>query len=156
MAHNIAKLETHELDGRPVQACVHRKGATRAFGPGRPEVPADYREIGQPVLIPGDMGTASYVCKGTERALARDLRVHLPRGGQGAEPDRRRSSGRRDGPSPGSWPERGIVVRSQGQKTLAEEMPEAYKDVENVVGVMDGARISPKVARLRPLGVVKG
>ncbi len=155
VAHNIAKVETHHLDGRPVQACVHRKGATRAFGPGRPEVPDDYREIGQPVLIPGDMGTASYVCKGTERALAETFGSTCH--GAGRVLSRTAALKRAKGRSiAGELAERGIVVRSHGQKTLAEEMPEAYKDVENVVGVMDGAGISPKVARLRPLGVVKG
>ena len=155
VAHNIAKLETHELDGSPVDTCVHRKGATRAFGPGRPEVPDDYREIGQPVLIPGDMGTASFVCKGTDEAMRRTFgstchgagrvmsRSQAVKRAQGRAIDRELQSA-------------GIVVRSQGRKTLAEEMPEAYKDVEEVVAVMDAAGISPRVARLRPLGVIKG
>ena len=86
VAHNIAKLETHQVAGASVEACVHRKGATRAFGPGRAEVPPDYRAVGQPVLIPGDMGTASFVCKGTDEAMSRDLRLHLPRCGPGDEP----------------------------------------------------------------------
>jgi tRNA-splicing ligase RtcB len=155
VAHNIAKLETHEVEGRPVAACVHRKGATRAFGPGRAEVPAQYREVGQPVLIPGDMGTASFVCKGTEEAMHRTFgstchgagrvlsRAQALKRARGRAIDRELAAA-------------GIVVRSQGPKTLGEEMPEAYKDVERVVSVMDGAGISPKVARLRPLGVVKG
>ncbi len=155
VAHNIAKLETHQVDGAPVEACVHRKGATRAFGPGRPELPDDYREVGQPVLIPGDMGTASFVCRGTEEAMRRTFgstchgagrvlsRSQALKRAQGRAIDRELQSA-------------GIVVRSQGRKTLAEEMPEAYKDVERVVGVMDAAGISPRVARLRPLGVVKG
>jgi len=155
VAHNIAKLETHEVDGNDVDTCVHRKGATRAFGPGRSEVPQDYREIGQPVLIPGDMGTASFVCKGTGEAMKRTFgstchgagrvlsRAQALKKAQGRAIDRELQSV-------------GIVVRSQGRKTLAEEMPEAYKDVERVVGVMDAAGISPRVARLRPLGVVKG
>jgi tRNA-splicing ligase RtcB len=155
VAHNIAKLETHDLDGRPVRACVHRKGATRAFGPGRPEVPADYRETGQPVLIPGDMGTASYVCRGTERALAETFGSTCH--GAGRVLSRTAALKRARGRSIArELAEQGIVVRSRGEKTLGEEMPEAYKDVEHVVGVMDGAGISPKVARLRPLGVVKG
>jgi tRNA-splicing ligase RtcB len=155
VAHNIAKLETHEVDGRQVRACVHRKGATRAFGPGRLEVPADYRQAGQPVLIPGDMGTASFVCKGTETALAQTFGSTCH--GAGRVLSRSRALKRAKGRSIArELAEAGIVVRSQGQKTLGEEMPEAYKDVERVVGVMDGAGISPKVARLRPLGVVKG
>jgi tRNA-splicing ligase RtcB (3'-phosphate/5'-hydroxy nucleic acid ligase) len=172
VAHNIAKLETHEVDGRQVRACVHRKGATRAFGPGRPEIPADYRQVGQPVLIPGDMGTASFVCKGSSQALAETFgstchgagRV-LSRSqtfgstchGAGRVLSRSQALKRAKGRSIAQeLAGAGIVVRSQGQKTLGEEMPEAYKDVERVVGVMDGAGISPKVARLRPLGVMKG
>ncbi|MCE5254636.1 MAG: RtcB family protein [Actinomycetia bacterium] len=155
VAHNIAKLETHQVAGSPVGVCVHRKGATRAFGPGRPEVPVDYRAVGQPVLIPGDMGTASFVCKGTDEAMRRTFgstchgagrvmsRSQALKRAQGRAIDRELESA-------------GILVRSQGRKTLAEEMPEAYKDVEQVVAVMDGAGISPRVARLRPLGVVKG
>ncbi len=155
VAHNIAKLETHSLDGRPVNACVHRKGATRAFGPERPEVPADYRLVGQPVLIPGDMGTASFVCKGTAQALAQTFGSTC----HGAGRVMSRSQALRQAKGRSIARElagAGIVVRSQGQKTLAEEMPEAYKDVEQVVSVMEGAGVSPKVARLRPLGVVKG
>jgi tRNA-splicing ligase RtcB len=155
VAHNIAKLETHDVDGRQVQACVHRKGATRAFGPGRPETPADYRQVGQPVLIPGDMGTASYVCKGTAQALAETFGSTCH--GAGRVLSRSQALKRAKGRSIArELAEAGIVVRSQGQKTLGEEMPEAYKDVEEVVRVMDGAGISPRVARLRPLGVVKG
>ena len=139
VAHNIAKLETHDLDGHPVKACVHRKGATRAFGPGRPEIPADYRETGQPVLIPGDMGTASFVCKGTARALAETFGSTCH--GAGRVLSRTAALKQAKGRSIArELEERGIVVRSHGQKTLAEEMPEAYKDVEHVVGVMDGAR----------------
>ena len=155
VAHNIAKLETHEVDGRQVRACVHRKGATRAFGPGRPEVPADYRTIGQPVLIPGDMGTASFVCKGTAAALATTFGSTCH--GAGRLLSRSQALKRAKGRSiAGELAAMGVVVRSQGEKTLGEEMPEAYKDIEQVVSVMDGAGVSPRVARLRPLGVVKG
>ncbi len=155
VAHNIAKLETHEVEGRAVAACVHRKGATRAFGPGRQEVPADYRDIGQPVLIPGDMGTASFVCKGTEEAMRRTFGSTCH--GAGRVLSRSQALKRARGRSiDRELAAAGILVRSQGPKTLGEEMPEAYKDVERVVSVMHGAGISPKVARLRPLGVVKG
>ncbi len=155
VAHNIAKLETHEVEGRPVAACVHRKGATRAFGPGRQEVPAEYREIGQPVLIPGDMGTASFVCRGTEEAMRRTFGSTCH--GAGRVLSRSQALKRARGRSiDRELAAAGILVRSQGPKTLGEEMPEAYKDVERVVSVMHGAGISPKVARLRPLGVVKG
>jgi tRNA-splicing ligase RtcB len=155
VAHNIAKLEEHEVDGAQVKACVHRKGATRAFGPGRAEVPPDYRTVGQPVLIPGDMGTASFVCRGTDEAMRQTFgstchgagrvmsRSQALKMAKGRAIDRELANA-------------GIFVRSQSQKTLGEEMPEAYKDVERVVAVMDRAGISPRVARLRPLGVVKG
>jgi tRNA-splicing ligase RtcB len=155
VAHNIAKLEEHVVAGRPVKACVHRKGATRAFGPGRPEIPADYISVGQPVLIPGDMGTASYVCRGTNTAMTETFgstchgagrvmsRAQALRQAKGRNIDRELA-------------EKGILVRAQGRKTLGEEMPDAYKDVDRVVAVMDRAHISPKVARLRPLAVVKG
>jgi tRNA-splicing ligase RtcB len=155
VAHNIAKLETHEAGGQAVDCCVHRKGATRAFGPGRPEVPLDYRETGQPVLIPGDMGTASFVCRGTGTAMKETFGSTAHGAGrvlsrsQALKQARGRAIDR-------ELEAKGIVVRSQGFKTLAEEMPEAYKDVESVVAVMDGAGVSPRVARLRPLGVVKG
>jgi tRNA-splicing ligase RtcB (3'-phosphate/5'-hydroxy nucleic acid ligase) len=155
VAHNIAKLETHEIDGREVRTCVHRKGATRAFGPGRLEVPAEYRAVGQPVLIPGDMGTASFVCKGTAQALAETFGSTCH--GAGRVMSRSQALKRAKGRSIArELADAGVVVRSQSPKTLGEEMPEAYKDVERVVGVMHGAGISPKVARLRPLGVVKG
>jgi tRNA-splicing ligase RtcB len=155
VAHNIAKLETHRFAGTEVDCCVHRKGATRAFGPGRAEIPPDYRAVGQPVLIPGDMGTASFVCRGSDEAMGQTFgstchgagrvmsRSQALKQAKGRAIDRELESA-------------GIIVRSQGTKTLAEEMPEAYKDVERVVSVMDGAGISPRVARLRPLGVVKG
>jgi tRNA-splicing ligase RtcB len=155
VAHNIAKLEEHEIDGAQVKACVHRKGATRAFGPGRAEVPPDYRTVGQPVLIPGDMGTASFVCRGTDEAMRQTFgstchgagrvmsRSQALKLAKGRAIDRELANA-------------GVFVRSQSQKTLGEEMPEAYKDVERVVAVMDRTGISPRVARLRPLGVVKG
>jgi tRNA-splicing ligase RtcB len=155
VAHNIAKLETHLSAGGQVECCVHRKGATRAFGPGSSEVPAAYREVGQPVLIPGDMGTASFVCKGTQAAMEQTFgstchgagrvlsRSQALRQAQGRAIDRELEA-------------KGVFVLSQGRKTLGEEMPEAYKDVEQVIAVVDGAGISPRVARLRPLGVIKG
>jgi tRNA-splicing ligase RtcB len=155
VAHNIAKLETHEVEGRALQVCVHRKGATRAFAPGHEEVPEDYREAGQPVLIPGDMGTASFICKGTDEAMRRTFGSTCHGAGrvmsrsQALKKARGRAIDR-------ELARKGIVVRSQGPKTLGEEMPEAYKDVERVVHVMDRAGISPRVARVRPLGVVKG
>ncbi len=155
VAHNIAKLETHEVAGASVETCVHRKGATRAFGPGRAEVPDDYQAVGQPVLIPGDMGTASFVCKGTEEAMRRSFGSTCH--GAGRVMSRTQALKRAKGRSiAAELAKDGVFVRSQGPRTLGEEMPEAYKDVERVVAVMDRAGISPRVARLRPLGVVKG
>ncbi|NLO28042.1 MAG: RtcB family protein [Actinobacteria bacterium] len=155
VAHNIAKLETHEVEGVPVDACVHRKGATRAFGPGRSEIPAAYREIGQPVLIPGDMGTASFICRGADKSMAETFGSTCH--GAGRVMSRSQARKRAKGRSiERELESAGVLVRSQGRKTLAEEMPEAYKDVGQVVAVMDGAGISPRVARLRPLGVIKG
>jgi tRNA-splicing ligase RtcB (3'-phosphate/5'-hydroxy nucleic acid ligase) len=155
VAHNIAKLETHEVAGASVETCVHRKGATRAFGPGRAEVPEDYQAVGQPVLIPGDMGTASFVCKGTEEAMRQTFGSTCH--GAGRVMSRAQALKRAKGRAIAAELARnGVFVRSQGPKTLGEEMPEAYKDVERVVAVMDRAGISPRVARLRPLGVVKG
>jgi tRNA-splicing ligase RtcB len=155
VAHNIAKLETHEVAGSRVDTCVHRKGATRAFGPGRPEVPVGYRAVGQPVLIPGDMGTASFVCKGTEEAMTQTFGSTCH--GAGRVMSRSQALKKAQGRAIDlELLSAGIFVRSHGRKTLAEEMPEAYKDVERVVAVMEGAGISPRVARLRPLGVVKG
>lgn len=155
VAHNIAKLEEHVIGGARVKACVHRKGATRAFGPGRAEVPPDYRAVGQPVLIPGDMGTASFVCKGTDEAMRQTFGSTCH--GAGRVMSRSQALKLAKGRAiDRELADAGIFVRSQSHKTLGEEMPEAYKDVERVVAVMDRAGISPRVARLRPLGVVKG
>jgi tRNA-splicing ligase RtcB (3'-phosphate/5'-hydroxy nucleic acid ligase) len=155
VCHNVAKLEEHEVDGAPRRVLVHRKGATRCFGPGDPRVPARYRGVGQPVLIPGDMGRYSYVLAGTEKAM-RDTFGSSCHGagrllsrGEALRRGRGRSIAR-------ELAARGIEVISRGKKTLAEEMSEAYKDVAQVVAVMDGAGISRLVARLDPMGVIKG
>ncbi|HEY2157979.1 MAG TPA: RtcB family protein [Isosphaeraceae bacterium] len=155
VAHNIAKFEDHDVDGVVKQVCVHRKGATRAFPPGHPEVPAPYQETGQPVIIPGSMGTASWVlagqpgsmihsfgtsCHGAGRMMSRTAAVKLAAG--------RRIDKELDA--------LGIIARARGFKGLAEEQPAAYKDVDLVVDVVDKAGISKKVARLRPVGVIKG
>jgi tRNA-splicing ligase RtcB len=156
VAHNIAKFEEHTVDkGRSKQVCVHRKGATRAFPPGHPDVPPVYAAIGQPVIIPGSMGTASWVlvgqpgsmkrsfgttCHGAGRKLSRTAAVKLAAG--------RRIDKELDAI--------GIVARARGHKGLAEEQPAAYKDVDHVVDVVDTLGISKKVARLRPVGVIKG
>ena len=155
VAHNIAKEEDHQVDGRTRRLLVHRKGATRAFPPGHPELTDAYRKVGQPVLIPGDMGRYSYVlvgapgamretfgstCHGAGRVLSRTAAVRAARGRSIADELRAR----------------GIIARAGGRESLAEEMSEAYKDVRNVVDVVERAGLSRIVARLRPLGVVKG
>jgi tRNA-splicing ligase RtcB len=154
VAHNIAKMERHRVNGHELDLCVHRKGATRAFPPGHPDVPARYQRIGQPVLVPGDMGRYSYVCVGTKaseetfgsschgagRLRSRHASKRLLQGVDIA----RRLAGQ------------GIYVRAQNRGLLAEEASEAYKDVADVVDVLHEAGIAHKVARMRPMGVVKG
>ncbi len=155
VAHNIAKKEKHVIDGKEKTVCVHRKGATRAFAPGHPFVPARYREIGQPVLIPGDMGRYSFVSVGTQKAMEETFGSTCHGAG--------RVMSRRQAKKAGSgrnlireMQERGVIVQARGRATVAEEMPEAYKDVANVVNIMHESGISRKVARLKPIGVIKG
>ncbi len=155
VAHNIAKVEEHTVNGKKRELIVHRKGATRAFPPGHPELPDVYRHIGQPVLIPGDMGRASFVLVGTERAMEETFGSTCH--GAGRVMSRHQAIKKAKGRA--IWREmedKGIFVRSAGRETLAEEMSEAYKDISNVVDVVHNAGISRKVARLRPMGVVKG
>lgn len=155
VAHNIAKIEEHEVNGEKTKLVVHRKGATRAFPPWHPELPDVYKQIGQPVLIPGDMGRASFVLLGTEKAMQETFGSTCH--GAGRVMSRHQAIRRAKGRA--IWREledSGIIVRTAGRETLAEEMPEAYKDISNVVDVVHNAGISKKVARLRPMGVVKG
>jgi len=155
VAHNIAKMEPYEVDGRICQLCVHRKGATRAFPPGHPELPDRYKHLGQPVLVPGDMGRASYVlvgqqgsmehtfgssCHGAGRRMSRGAAIRAAKG---------RSIQR-------ELADRGVIARARGRTGLDEEQPDAYKDVNQVVDVLHNAGISRRVARLRPVGVIKG
>jgi tRNA-splicing ligase RtcB (3'-phosphate/5'-hydroxy nucleic acid ligase) len=156
VSHNLAKIERHEVDGAMRTLCVHRKGATRAFGPGHPEIPEVYRDVGQPVLVPGSMGTASWVlvgtggggvdtawsstCHGAGRLMSRKAATKQMHGG--ALRDELRG--------------RGILVSTTQVRLLAEEAPYAYKDVSEVVRVCEAAGLSRRVARLRPLAVVKG
>ena len=155
VAHNIAKKEKHLVDGEEKLVCVHRKGATRALPAGHPDIPARYKKVGQPVLIPGDMGRASYVlagargsmdesfgscCHGAGRLLSRTAAIKRARG---------RSIGR-------ELADAGITVKYTGRHTMAEEMPEAYKDVSRVVEVVHKAGLAKKVARIKPMGVIKG
>jgi tRNA-splicing ligase RtcB len=155
VAHNIAKVEEHIVNGRKKKLVVHRKGATRAFPPGHPDLPDAYKQIGQPVLIPGDMGRASFVLIGTEKAMSETFGSTCH--GAGRVMSRHQAIKKAKGRA--IWREmedKGIIVRSAGRETLAEEMSEAYKDVSDVVDVVHRAGISKKVARLRPLGVIKG
>ncbi|HEX8908350.1 MAG TPA: RtcB family protein [Anaeromyxobacteraceae bacterium] len=155
VCHNVAKRETHLVDGRPREVLVHRKGATRALGPGDPRVPAVYRDLGQPVLIPGDMGRYSYVLAGTARAMEETFGSSCH--GAGRRLSRHRALEAARGRSIArELADRGIEVLSRGKKTLGEEMSDAYKDVAEVVGVMARAGITRLVARLEPMGVVKG
>jgi tRNA-splicing ligase RtcB (3'-phosphate/5'-hydroxy nucleic acid ligase) len=155
VCHNIAKLEEHTVGGKLKKVWVHRKGATRAFPPGHPEVPAMYRKIGQPVIIPGDMGRASWVlvgqpgsmektfgttCHGAGRAMSRTAAV---KDAAGRRIDKELEA-------------RGVIARAQSRKGLAEEQPRAYKNVDDVVEVVHRAGLSKKVARMRPIGVIKG
>jgi tRNA-splicing ligase RtcB (3'-phosphate/5'-hydroxy nucleic acid ligase) len=153
VSHNLAKMETHQVGGKPALLCVHRKGATRALPPGHPDLPADLREAGQPVLVPGSMGTFSYVlagiegggafysaCHGAGRVMSRHEALRTV---SGADLRRRLEAA-------------GIAVRGASARGLAEETPEAYKDVNAVVEAAEGGGLCRKVARLVPLGVVKG
>jgi len=155
VAHNIAKIERHDVDGKKQDVCVHRKGATRAFPAGNPEVPAAYRQVGQPVLIPGDMGRGSYVAVGTESAMERTFGSTC----HGAGRMQSRSAAKRSlrgADVAHALAARGIVVRAGSMSGLAEEASEAYKDVDMVVEVTHQAGISRKVVRAMPMGVVKG
>ncbi len=155
VAHNIAKIETHEVGGVRKKLCIHRKGATRAFPPHHPETPAAYQETGQPVLIPGDMGRYSFVLVGTEKALTETFGSTCH--GAGREMSRHQALKVARGRNiVRELAARGIVVRGAGRATIDEEISEAYKDVAMVVDVCQGAGIAKKVAKLRPLGVIKG
>lgn len=154
VAHNIIKIEKHNIDGRKIEAVIHRKGATRAFPPGHQEVPEKYRSVGQPVLIPGSMGTASYVLVGTEqgeesffstahgagRAMSRHAAMRAVTGQEVVR----------------ILENKGIIVKCRSMRGIAEEAPLAYKDIEDVVEVVHKAGLSKKVARLTPLAVIKG
>ncbi len=155
VSHNVAKIETHDVDGTEMRLLVHRKGATRAFGPNRPEVPLPYRRIGQPVMIPGTMGTASYVLRGTEVAMKQSFGTVCH--GAGRRMSRHAAKAAVSGPDLRTQLEgQGIVVRCFSNAGLAEEAPVAYKDVDEVVRVVEEAGLSSRVARLRPIAVIKG
>ncbi len=155
LCHNIAKRETHTVDGRVRTVCVHRKGATRAFPPGHPAVCEAYRQVGQPILIPGDMGTASYVMAGTRTAMEQSFGSTCH--GAGRVLSRRAAKKQAKGRTiQRELSDKGILVKWTGRSTLAEEMPDAYKDIHQVVDAVRGAGLSTRVARLRPICVIKG
>jgi len=154
VAHNIAKIEEHKVDGEKIKLCVHRKGATRAFPPKHPEIPEKYREVGQPVLIPGSMGTASYVLAGTEKGKDSFFSVCH---GAGRTMSRHEALRRASGKEiVENLKKKGIIIKCRNLRGIAEEAPIAYKDVDQVVEVVHQAGLANKVARLIPLAVIKG
>jgi tRNA-splicing ligase RtcB len=155
IAHNIAKIEIHTVGGRKASLCIHRKGATRAFPPHHPDIPFRYKEVGQPVLIPGDMGRYSYIAVGTHRALSETFGSTCH--GAGRLKSRGQAKRELKGKEVASkLASQGILIKAGSIPSLAEEASEAYKDVAEVMEVVDKAGISRKVARSRPLGVIKG
>jgi tRNA-splicing ligase RtcB len=156
VAHNIAKMEKHKLNGKEKILYVHRKGATRAFPPRHPDIPVKYKEAGQPVIIPGDMGSFSYVLAGTSNAMEETFGSTCHGAGRCLSRSAAIDKCRGRHIDKELFDKSGIIVRAKGRSTLAEEAPEAYKDVEAVVDVVHKAGISKKVARMKPLGVIKG
>ncbi len=154
VAHNIAKIEEHEVNGEKIKLIVHRKGATRAFPPNHPEIPKKYKEVGQPVLIPGSMGTGSYVCVGTEKSKEAWYTVNH---GAGRTMSRHAAMRTVSGQEVvKNLSQKGIIVKCRSMRGIAEEAPLAYKNIDNVVEVVHNAGLSKKVAKLVPLAVVKG
>ncbi|MBI4632362.1 MAG: RtcB family protein [Deltaproteobacteria bacterium] len=155
VCHNIAKMETLPVEGKEMRLCVHRKGATRAFPPGHPALPASYRAAGQPVLIPGDMGTGSYVLAGTRKAFEETFGSTCH--GAGRVMSRTQATKASQGRSiVQDLAAKGVIVMASGKGTLKEEIPEAYKNLDQVVEAVHGAGIARKVARLRSIGCIKG
>jgi tRNA-splicing ligase RtcB len=155
VCHNIAKLERHQVNGREREVMVHRKGATRAFPAGRPEVPDVYKSCGQPVLIPGSMGTASYVLVGAEGAMKETFGTTC----HGAGRVMSRTAAKKSPFAQNArqrLEEQGIIVRAETRDGIREEIPEAYKDVDVVIDVVHNAGLAKRVARLKPIGVIKG
>jgi tRNA-splicing ligase RtcB len=155
VSHNLAKMEDYEVEGRRRTLCVHRKGATRAFGPNHPELPDRYRPIGQPVIVPGSMGTASFVLVGCE--ASRELSFSSTCHGAGRAMSRTQAKKVMSGPDLRKELEsQGITLARSHWKLLSEEAPYAYKDANEVVETCEGAGLTKVVARMRPVGVVKG
>ncbi|MCG8605391.1 RtcB family protein, partial [bacterium] len=155
VAHNIAKFENHKVKGQEQKLCVHRKGATRAFAPGSKEIPAAYRSIGQPVLIPGDMGRYSYVLVGAEGAMEQTFGSTCHGAGRAMSRNKAKKTARGRA-IVRELQDKGIYVKASSRRTIDEEISEAYKDVTDVVDACQMAGISRKVAQLRPLGCIKG
>ncbi len=155
IAHNMGKIETHTVDGQRMKVCVHRKGATRAFGPGAAGLPPEYARIGQPVIIPGSMGTGSWVLTGTEASMSRSFGSSCHGAGRTMSRAKARKQTRGEALRR-ELAQTGITVRAGSLRGLAEEAPQAYKDVDEVVQTVTAAGIARKVARLRPLVVIKG
>jgi tRNA-splicing ligase RtcB len=155
VAHNVAKMEEHMVDGRRMKLCVHRKGATRAFGPGAPDLPAEYTPWGQPVIIPGSMGTPSYLLHGTRDAMERTFGSTCH--GSGRVMSRTRAKKELTGREVrDALAAEGIIVRAPHEGAIADEAPAVYKPSAEVVRVVDSAGISRMVVKLMPLGVIKG
>ena len=155
VCHNIAKIENHTVNGEKRKLCVHRKGATRAFPPNHPDIPKDYQSTGQPVLIPGDMGRCSYVLVGTEGALRETFGSTCH--GAGRVMSRHQAIKAAKGRAiVRELEDKGIIVKGASRGTIVEEIPDAYKDVTDVVNVVHHAGISRKVVKLVPMGVIKG
>jgi len=155
IAHNMGKIETHQIEGNAVKVCVHRKGATRAFGPGSPDLPSEYQGIGQPVLVPGSMGTASWVLTGTSKSMELTFGSCCHGAGRVMSRSQAKKSIRGD-QLRSELESGGIHIRAGSLAGLAEEAPQAYKDVDAVVDSVTGAQIARKVARLTPVAVIKG
>jgi tRNA-splicing ligase RtcB (3'-phosphate/5'-hydroxy nucleic acid ligase) len=155
VSHNIARIEKHDIGNGPLDVCVHRKGATRSFGPGHPDLPEIFQDIGQPVIIPGDMGTNSYILCGTANAMKESFGSTCHGAGRLISRSRARKiiSGQK---LKEQLESKGIIIVADSTQGLAEEAPQAYKDIGNVVKVASSAGLSRKVARLRPIGVIKG
>jgi tRNA-splicing ligase RtcB len=155
VCHNILKIEEHEVDGKKMKLNVHRKGATRAFPPGHPALPQNYKNIGQPVLIPGTMGSASYLCVGKDKAM--DLTFGSTAHGSGRVMSRSKATKRYWGTKvKEDLGSRGILIKAASMKVIAEEAPGAYKDIDQVVQVSHELGLIEKIVRLVPVGVVKG
>jgi tRNA-splicing ligase RtcB len=155
VAHNVAKIEEHDVDGKRMKVCVHRKGATRAFGPGSDELPQELKKSGQPVIIPGSMGTSSYVLRGTKTAMEKTFGSTCH--GAGRIMSRTQAKKNLNGKEiAANLLKAGIIVRAHSDNAIADEAPEVYKPSDEVVNVVHDVGISRLVARLSPLGVIKG